>query len=209
MNGKVFLFDFDGTVADSITTLVNIFNELADLYHLPRKIKKEDLQHLRQIHLHQIIKDFQIPSSKIPFLLYEGRKKFSQQIPLLQPIKGIKQALSSLKAQGMTLGIVTSNSKGNVYAFLKKNHLELFDFIYSEKGLFGKDKVLKHLLQTYKFPLEHTFYIGDEIRDIDAARKTGLKIISVTWGANDKEALIKATPDYLVDKPSELLRFSD
>lgn len=198
------LFDFDGTIADSITPLVTIFNELAEKHHLPRKIKKEDISLLRQLHLQQVLQAFHIPVLQIPSLLYEGRKKFAQKIASLKPIEGIKDSLAKLKKEGATLGIVTSNSEQNVKTFLKANNIDSFDFIHSEKGLFGKDRVLIHVISHYKLSKKQTLYIGDELRDIDAARKAGIAIVSVTWGANAKEALAKEHPDYIIDRPSQL-----
>ena len=54
-------------------------------------------------------------------------------------------------------------------------------------------------LRTGTFGAGETLYIGDEVRDIDACRKTGIRIISVTWGFNSKEALCRKNPDFLVD----------
>ena len=50
----------------------------------------------------------------------------------------------------------------------------------------------------------HVFYVCDEVRDIEAARKSGIKSIAVTWGYNTKGALIKENPDFLVNSPDEL-----
>jgi phosphoglycolate phosphatase-like HAD superfamily hydrolase len=35
-------------------------------------------------------------------------------------------------------------------------------------------------------------YVGDEVRDVEACQKVGVKIIAVTWGLNSQEALEKA-----------------
>jgi len=48
------------------------------------------------------------------------------------------------------------------------------------------------------------FYVCDEVRDIEAARKSGISSIAVTWGYNTKDALIKENPDFLANTPDEL-----
>lgn len=48
-------------------------------------------------------------------------------------------------------------------------------------------------------------YVGDEVRDIEACQKVGIKIAAVTWGLNTKEALERYHPDSLIDKPQQLL----
>ena len=48
-------------------------------------------------------------------------------------------------------------------------------------------------------------YVCDETRDVQAARKAGLRSIAVTWGFNSRKALEKAGPDFIIDQPDELL----
>ena len=52
----------------------------------------------------------------------------------------------------------------------------------------------------------NVLYVGDEVRDIEAAKKAGIRIAAVTWGYNSKKALEAYKPDYLVTKPEELLQ---
>ena len=104
------------------------------------------------------------------------------------------------------MGILTSTSEENVRKFLKKNKLELFDFIYSGSSIFGKHKVMKSLLKKQKLKRKEVIYVGDETRDIEAAKKAKVKIISVTWGFNTKQILKKQKPDFLIDKPKELMK---
>ncbi len=52
---------------------------------------------------------------------------------------------------------------------------------------------------------EEVIYVGDETRDIEAAKKINSKVIAVSWGFNTKEALARHNPDFLIHQPSELL----
>ena len=47
-------------------------------------------------------------------------------------------------------------------------------------------------------------YIGDEVRDVEAAKAMGVKIVSVTWGFQSKQILERGEPDYIAEKPKEL-----
>ena len=58
-----------------------------------------------------------------------------------------------------------------------------------------KDKDLK---------LSEMIYIGDETRDIQAAKKAGIRSAAVTWGYNSRKALEAQSPDYLIHSPQEL-----
>jgi len=88
---------------------------------------------------------------------------------------------------------------------LNKNNLNVFDFIYSEGDIFNKADKMKTLLEERKLNPESVFYVGDETRDIEAARAAGIKMIAVSWGFNKEEILKKENPDYLIRKPEELV----
>ena len=103
------------------------------------------------------------------------------------------------------MGIVTSNGQKNVKVFVENNNLNIFDYIFCDTSIFGKEKVLKKFLEQYSIAKENVMYIGDEIRDIQACQNVGIKIISVAWGFNSKEGLSKSNPDFLVNSSAELL----
>ena len=104
------------------------------------------------------------------------------------------------------MGILSSNSKENIEKFLQANSLEIFDFIHSEENILGKGKALGNLLKTHRLKNNEVIYVGDEVRDIEACKENGVKIISVTWGFNKKDILKKSKPDYIVDKPRKILK---
>jgi len=117
----------------------------------------------------------------------------------------IKGVFIELKKQGHTVGIVTSNTTKNVELFLASHQISIIDFIYSEKNLFGKGKVLNNLIKKRLFKKSEVLYVGDEVRDIDAAKNAAVKVIAVDWGFNSEERLRKAQPDFLISKPREIL----
>ena len=72
--------------------------------------------------------------------------------------------------------------------------------------MFGKHRSLKRLLKTYHMKPAETIYIGDEVRDIEACRKAKVQIIAVTWGFNSKRILERAKPDFIADKPEDIVK---
>ena len=49
-------------------------------------------------------------------------------------------------------------------------------------------------------------FVGDEVRDVEAARKVGMTVVAVTWGINSRQGLADANPDFLVDTAEELIK---
>lgn len=202
---KTVIFDFDGTVADTFNvTLVELI-KIADDFGF-KGINEGDVKRYRKMDVVDIIKEAHIPFYKLPFLIRKGRKEISKKITKVKPINGIVEILNELKSKDLNLGILTSNSEDNVRIFLKANNINCFDFIYSESSLFGKGRVLKRLLKKYKLDHRSTVYIGDEPRDIKAAKDAKIKSIAVTWGFNARQALVKAKPDNISEKPKDLLK---
>ncbi len=200
---QVIIFDFDGTIADSLGSIRSLFNEIADKYNLPQ-IKDKDLNELRGMSVREIVKKFKISSYKLLRITLEIQPKFKSIIRDVEVIDGIPDLIKNLHKSGKQIGIVSSNSTENIELFLTHNKIKDVDFIHTEKNLFGKGSVLKHTLSEQKIDKSKAFYVGDEVRDIEAARKAGIPVISVTWGFNNSKRLKKAKPDFMVDKPLEI-----
>jgi phosphoglycolate phosphatase len=89
---------------------------------------------------------------------------------------------------------------------LKQNRITEFDYVVGKGGLFGKDKIIRSILKKRKLKSDEVLYVGDEVRDIEACRKLGIKIAAVTWGFSSKELLEKNKPDFLIDRAEEILK---
>ena len=204
-NKKTINFDFDGTIADTIPFLLEIINQLARENNFPELKQLEFIKAKSESPL-QIIKKYKIPLYKIPGLLIRGQQLLGQKMGQVKFIRGMREILFKLKNKGYRFGILSSNSVANIKLFLQANKCPVFNFIHSEKNLFGKDKSLKNILKKYKLKKDDIVYVGDEVRDIEACRKAGIKIIAVAWGFNNKDLLFESCPDYMVDKPEDILK---
>ena len=203
---KLFIFDFDGTLCDSFEAGIKAVNDQSDAFGY-RKIQTTEVPRMRDFTMQEALKDLGISNFKLPFVARKIRKELYKEMDFLLPYEGIREALLSLKTKDYAIGILTSNSQENVLRFIKKNNLELFDFIYSGSSVFGKDRIIKKLLKNFKISVNNAIYVGDETRDIQAAKSAGISIIAVSWGFNSKKALQAHLPDYLIESVSELGKF--
>lgn len=201
---KVIIFDFDGTLADTIDILLSITNRLSAEFGF-KSAKKEELAQLSNLNSWQILQYSGISIFKFPLLIRRLKAELHSEVPHIQLFPGIKEVLLELKKRGFQLGIITSNSRENVLGTLEKNGLQdTFTFIYSG-STFGKHKVINKWLRIENIHTEKVVYVGDEIRDIDAAKKTGIKVIAVGWGFNSPQALAAQNPNFLIERPQELI----
>lgn len=204
-----FLFDFDGTLADSLSTIVEITNRLAPEFGY-RPTPLAEVETLKGLSARQLIRYSGIPVLKIPALLRRLKAELRVHSGHIAPCDGIPAAIRQLHAQNHPLAVITSNTPDMVHAFLASHGLD-HCFISVDGGgtLFGKGRLIAKWLECHQIGPEKTVYVGDEVRDIQAARFAGIRPISVTWGFNSRDALAAAQPDWLVDHPDALPAIAD
>jgi len=202
---KYIIFDFDGTIADTIDLAMHIFNKVAKEFNC-EPIKEKDRDLIRSKRPQELLKSFGITRLQLTSIILRIRKEMSYAIPNMKIVTGINNALREINNSEFRLGILTSNSKDNVKAFLENNDLiDIFEFIYSEKNFFGKKRIINRMLNHEQISKRNVIYVGDETRDIEASKKAGIPVIAVTWGLNDREILAMAQPDQIIDSPDNLL----
>lgn len=202
---KWIIFDFDGTLANTLPAWVDTWNWLAEKYGY-KKIGLEDYVRLKAKSSLTIKAELGVPWWRVWLLERAGRNKFSEQMQTQKLYSGIAETVLELKQRGFHLAILTSNAEETVRTCLKNNGCGgVFDFIYAGNALFKKGKKLKKLLISHRINSSQAIYVGDETRDIDAARQAGVKAVSVTWGLNTKGVLQSQNPDSLIDKPEQLV----
>ncbi|ERT04724.1 HAD hydrolase, IA, variant 1 family protein [Lyngbya aestuarii BL J] len=203
---NILIFDFDGTLADTLDAIAQISNRLSVEFGYP-PTSPEDLAELKNLSAWEIIRRSKISIFKLPFLLRRIRRELQKDIQYIHLFPEIKEVLEELKNQGYSLYILTSNSRENVIeVFQKYQILHLFDRVDSASTLFGKSRYIKNILKQENLLPSKALYIGDETRDIEAAKKAKVKTIAVSWGFNSPEILSRYHPDALIDHPQELIK---
>ena len=139
-------------------------------------------------------------------IIARAKTELHKEIASVEPIKDLKETLLKIKSLGHKIGILTSNSSKNVTDFLQHNELNFFDFISTTSKIWSKNWGLKNIIDDNGLELSDVIYIGDETRDIGAAKKAGIRSAAVTWGYNSRKALKAQNPDYLLHSPKELLQ---
>ena len=202
-NIKMLIFDFDGTIADTFMHTMKITNILSDEFKF-KKVHYHEIDFLKGKTLQQIIKHLNVPVLKIPSIVAKARSELLKDIENIEPIEGLEKILELIKQAEVQMGILTTNSRENVEKFLKANRMETFDFIHSTSRVLGKNHGLRKLMQQHNGKADEILYVGDETRDIEAAKKEGIKVIAVTWGYNSHAILQTFSPDFIAHTPEEL-----
>jgi len=203
MADDILIFDFDGTIADTHHYIVRISNILAPEYGY-KTIADNEIEQLRDKSAREMISHLSVPVLKIPAILAHAKRIFHDGIDEIKLIAGMHDVLHDLHRLGYTMGIVSSNMEKNIIRFLQNHDIHIFDFIHSTTKIWSKHHSISKLIRAKKFDRTAVTYIGDETRDITAARKCGIRSLAVTWGYNSEKALSCVNPDILVHTPAEL-----
>jgi phosphoglycolate phosphatase len=201
---KLALFDFDGTLADSFPWFLEAFDQVADRYGF-RQLDRGEINELRQLNARQLLAHYGIPTWKVPLIARHFRMLMRRDIAAIKPVPGIEAALRGLAEKGLELGILTSNTRENVTQVLSTSTSELFRYWECGSGIFGKTSKLRKLLRTTGYASDEVIFVGDEIRDADAARGAGVAFGAVSWGFTHLNALIAGRTAETFFDASELL----
>lgn len=204
---KVIIFDFDGTIADSIHIMLASYNQAAQHYRCAH-INSSDLKEMRSMHLRDVLYFLKIPYLKLPFVLFSTLSHYKTMLNKVGVFNGIPTALCRLMVDGHKLYIVSTNSPDTIKLFLKEHEIDFFDGIYScGSHMFGKGSIIKKLIKKESIDLKETYYVGDELRDIDAAHQVGVTSVAVGWGYNTPEKLAQQNPSVIINEPLELVDY--
>jgi phosphoglycolate phosphatase len=162
------IFDFDGTLADTLPWFFSAVNRMADIHGFKR-IEEGDVETLRGYSARQVVGHLGVPARKLPRIGIEMRWLMAEEIQQIHPFEGIREMLQGLSDRGVALAVVTSNAEDNVRHVLGADHAALVRYYACGASLFGKRGKLRSVLQQSGVRPGEAIFIGDEIRDIEAA----------------------------------------
>jgi phosphoglycolate phosphatase len=189
------ILDFDGTLADSASWFRPRVNEVARKYRF-RQISDSEFEDLRGQSTAAIINYLGMPGWKLPFIARHLRRIAARDIDQINLFPGVGALLSALKASSVTIAIVTSNNEANVRRILGPENAAHIDFIAPGASLYGKPAKIRSVLKRFNADPARTLAIGDEERDIESARSTGVAAGAVNWGYATPDLLAAAEPDH-------------
>jgi len=202
---RLVILDFDGTLADSWPWFLDALDDTADRFGLAR-ISLVQAEALRGLTTTAILRALRIRPWQVPRIAAHLRRKVLEDPP--PPLfPGVPALLRRLAARRLHLAIASSNSEAQIARTLGPELLRLIPHRAPEAGLFGKPAKLRRILRQTAIPRDEAILIGDEVRDIEAARATGIAAGAVTWGYATRALLLAERPDALFDAPEAIAEF--
>jgi phosphoglycolate phosphatase len=203
MKYQLAIFDFDGTLADSYPWFLTVMNSVADKYGF-RRIEPDQVDAMRCMESRQIISELGVPVWKLPLIANHMRKLKAQHRTEIALFPGVDRMLRDLKAHGVTLAMVSSDSERNVRAMLGEANAAQIDVYACGASMFGKAAHFKTVLRHTGIAPPQAIAIGDEMRDADAAAQAGVAFGAVSWGYAAIDALTGKKPAEVFNSVDEI-----
>ena len=209
MRYRTILFDFDGTLFDTVEGITKSIQ-----YALRKHGREEPLDRLRcfagpplvdkfmevfgvsQAEAEQLVVDFR--ERYVPVGVYESR-----------PFPGIRGLLDALRAAGLKTAVATSKPQPMAELLLDRaNMRDCFDAVAgSSPGLNNEKKwqIVMRAMELCASEPADTVLIGDTKYDALGAARAGIPCIGVAWGYAEPGELEEAGAEQIVQNMDELL----
>ncbi|MFT4250378.1 MAG: HAD-IA family hydrolase [Candidatus Woesearchaeota archaeon] len=193
------LFDFDGTLVDSTQEVLFVVNTLLK----KRGLSEVTAQEVATTPLEALARSRGVGRFRVLLFLREVQQLLIKRSTPVPVHEHIKQLLNSVSAY-VDVGIVTSNSLEYVHAVVSEEFLSRFVCVL-HAGLFTKNKVISRVRKQRGLSKKYVLYVGDESRDVHAARRAGVDCLAVSWGLQGVDSLLASRPAMLAQSTEEAI----
>jgi len=208
---KLLIFDWDGTLVDSISTIVQAMKD--SMLDLGVEIPPEDqIRNIIGLGMREAILElYPKQGQKTEFCealrdryRYHYMEKNSTTPPFFP---GALDMLKSLHGAGKQLAVATGKSRRGLDDALEKTGIGyLFCAIRCADEIFSKPNplMLLDLLHTTGIELSDALMIGDSEHDVAMAKNAGMASVAVTYGAQSRAVLNRYHPLHCFDTVANL-----
>lgn len=202
---ELVIFDFDGTLADSAAWMMRAVNPMARRYGF-KTVTDEEIEMLRGRSTREVIRYLGVSPWKLPLIARAGKKLMAADAHTIPLFPETAKMLRALHGAGVKIAVVSSNSEDVIRRVLGPELAELISLYACGASLFGKARKFKQVTAR-GVSRDKVICIGDETRDIEAARAVGLDCGAVGWGYAKPSILAEHRPTVSFNSMSEIISF--
>ena len=209
---QLIVFDWDGTVMDSVGKIVQCMQIAARQCDLPVPSAAE-VGNIIGISLHPAIKIlFNLSQDPVVDTVVEAYKAayLEQDVTPCPMFDGAVEMLNALHQQGYTLAVATGKARRGLDRAWRHTATGQF-FTASRTACEAQSKpssdMLEQLLQETGINVTEAVMIGDTVYDMQMAEQIGMDRIGVTYGVHDAARLQRHSPVHIADSIGQLHQF--
>ena len=209
---KLVIFDLDGTLLNTIGDLAEAANHMLAQRGLPLHdyptyctFVGNGIMRLVERALPEALRTAEyVVSARRDFLDY-----YIQHIDLKTvPYAGIPELLAALQQQGIRLAVASNKFQAGTEKLIRSFFPDIhFEVVFGQRPdvpLKPDPAVVEEILALTGVARSEVLYVGDSGVDMQTAHAAGLRAVGVTWGFRQREELLQAHADRLVDTAEEL-----
>jgi len=203
MSTKLFLFDFDGVIADSLSFYEEFVRICLDRAGTPVIKTREEYLDLFDGNFYESLRAKGVDTTVFnnTAMAIAPEMDYSRIVPF----RDLLPVIHKLREQN-TLLVISSNTSSTIRLFLSRYGFDgIFDDILGADFMLSKSKKINHAVEKWQARRNLTYYVGDTAGDIMEGKTAGIRTVAATWGWHPRERLKKSKPDYIVDSPDDLL----
>lgn len=207
MKYRMAIFDFDGTLADSFPFFVRVFNQVAERHGF-RGIAPDEVPALRHLGAREMMSHVGLPAWKLPAVAHTFTRLMKASSGEIALFDGVSELLRQLEEAGVALAVVSSNAADNVRQILGDENVARIGQFECGMSIFGKADRIRKVLRRAGVGAHEAIYIGDQVTDLEAARKEQVAFGAVAWGYGTVASLAAHRPEQVFEQVAEIRRIA-
>jgi len=203
---NLLLFDFDGVLVDSLDVYEKTVTDCLKQIGQPLTRGRAEFLELFDGNFYESLVQHGINMDK--FISASADILAKVDYAAMKPFDAIRPVLRELKKKHPMI-VISSNDTPTIAEALRLYDFNgIFSDVLGSDFMFSKKDKILHVIKKYDVTLQDIYYIGDTTGDIKEGKQAGVKTVGVTWGWHSKEKMAASQPDYLFDKPEDLLQLN-
>lgn len=190
---KAYLFDFDGTLVDTMSGFADIAGNVIHQYHPHISFEQARRKYLE--------------TSGVPFfqqleILFPAHPKNCEIARIFEETKkegffrqrfseDVRYAINELRARGYIVGVCSNNFQELIDQFVAREKLT-FDVVLGYREGFEKGKAhFDYVMQKFNLTIDELIFVGDSLKDAEKAKSNGIRFIAIcgTFKSEDFHAI--------------------
>jgi len=213
MKYRAVVFDFDGTLLDTLQDLAESVNSVLNRSGFPehsleayRRFVGDGIEELAR----RVLPEGHRDEATVTKILADVRQEYRQRWPNhTQPYEGIPELLDTLTARRVKMAIVTNkpddSTRTMAARLLPRWQFDVIVGATSELPRKPDPRGALEAARCLRLSPGAILYVGDSDIDMKTANAAGMYAVGVLWGFRTADELMKNGAKVLIRKPLELL----
>ncbi len=214
---KLIIFDLDGTLLNTIGDLAVSCNTVLAMRGLPQhsydtycEYVGNGIMRLVERALPEPLRtDYNVQTVRADFV-----KHYTENIDIYTtPYEGVVELLDEISARGIKLAVASNKFQAGTEKLVSKffPNIEFVSVLGQRPDVPLKPDpaIVNEILEQSGIAAEDVLYVGDSGIDIETAKAAGVCSVGVEWGFRQREELVDAEADHIIEKAQELLSIID